>query len=481
MANSLIWVLVTLVVLAIVIAILARFYQRGTSEVALVRTGFGGRKVVLDAGLLAVPYFNNVTRVNMQTLRLEVKRSGNASLITQDKLRVDVGVEFYVAVRSERAAVSRAAQTLGNRTFDAARLRDLIEGKLVDALRAVAARYSLDDLHEKRSDFVLEVKSALETTLEGNGLMLESVSLTDMDQTPFTDLDENNAFNAAGMRKLSELIARSKKERADIDADAEMAVRQSALTLAKRKLDLDLEEEKARIEQTQQIELLKAAQLADIAARKADSERTIAASRIEMERAITEATLQRDIDLHSQREAERQARIRLDGIEAQAVAAQEKVATDKAVGEAERGKRVAALKAEEAAAARIASARALQAELEAEAEGRRALVQAENGMSDSLMALKTEQARLDALPKAISEMVKPAEKIESIKIHQISGLGQPLGAEGNRVGERSASHQALDAILSMAVQLPALRKLGEELGLSLDGPLSSVRDDRKDA
>ncbi|WP_108127595.1 flotillin family protein [Saccharospirillum mangrovi] len=479
MANSLIWVLVTLVVLAIVIAILARFYQRGTTEVALVRTGFGGRKVALDAGLLAIPYFNNVTRVNMQTLRLEVKRAGNASLITKDRLRVDVGVEFYVAVRSERSAVGRAAQTLGNRTFDAARLRDLIEGKLVDALRAVAARYSLDDLHEKRGDFVRDVKSALESTLEGNGLALESVSLTDMDQTPFTDLDENNAFNAAGMRKLSELIARSKKERADIDADAEMAVRQSALTLAKRKLDLQLEEERARIEQTQQIELLKASQLAEVAARKADSERAIAASRIEMERAITEATLKRDIDLHAQREAERQARIRLDGVEAQAVAAHEKVATDKAVYEAERAQRVAALKADEAAAARIASAKALQAELEAEAEGRRALVQAENGMSDSLMAMKTEQARLDALPKAIGEMVKPAEKIESIRIHQITGLGQPLGSDGNRVGERSASNAALDAILGLAVQLPALRKLGEELGLSMDSSLQSLSGDKK--
>lgn len=480
MANSLFWVLVALVALAVIIAILAKFYQRGTGEIALVRTGFGGRKVSLDSGLIVLPYFNTITRVNMQTLRLEVKRAGNASLITLDKLRVDVGVEFYVAVRSERSAVSRAAQTLGNRTFDAARLCDLIEGKLVDALRAVAARYSLDDLHEKRGDFVRDVKTALEPRLEGNGLALESVSLTEMDQTPFTDLDENNAFNAAGMRKLSELIARSKKERADIDADAEMAVRQSALTLAKRKLDLELEEQRARIDQTQQIELLKAAQLAEVAARKADSERAIAASRIQMEQAISEAALKRDIELHGQREAERLARIRLDEIEARAVAAHEKVSTDQAVAEAERGKKVATLKAEEAAAARVAGARAHQAELEAEAEGRRALVQAENGMSDSLMAMKTEQARLDALPKAISEMVKPAEKIESIRIHQISGLGQPLGSDGSRVGERPASNQALEAILGMAVQLPALRKLGEELGLSMESGLKGLTGEQKE-
>ena len=48
--------------------------------------------------------------------------------------------------------------------------------------------------------------------------MLESVSLTALDQTPFEALDENNAFNAVGMRKLVEVIAKSKMERAEIEA-----------------------------------------------------------------------------------------------------------------------------------------------------------------------------------------------------------------------------------------------------------------------
>lgn len=535
MANSITWVILGLIILAIVIVILAKFYERGTREVSLVRTGLGGRKVALDGGVLAIPYFNNVARVNMQTLRLEVKRTGNSSLITQDKLRVDVGVEFYVSVIDSEEGVSRAAQTLGNRTFDAAKLTDLIEGKLVDALRSVAARVTMDELHEKRGDFVRQVKEALEPSLAGNGLALESVSLTDMDQTPFSALDENNAFNAAGMRKLSELIARSKKERADIDADAEMAVRQSALTLAKRKLDLELEEEQARINQTQQIEVLKAAQMAEVAARKADSERSVAASRIEMERAIREATIERDrllreaelkrdlalalldkdreIQEHDKTREERESQAKLEEAQALVIAANEKVATAKAVAEAERRKRIAELLAEQeaesagirvrkaaqselaaateraktriaeanaATEARSLEAKARQAEMLAEAAGRKAMVEAENLMTDAMIAMKTEEARLKALPGIVAEMVRPAEKIDSIKIHQITGLGQPLGAEGNRAGEKPVVNQALDSILGMAVQLPALKKIGEELGLSVDGSLSSVREDTKD-
>ena len=479
MANAILWVIIGLIIVAIVIAVLARFYVRGTREVSLVRTGLGGRKVALDAGVLAIPYFNTVARVNMQTLRLDVKRAGSSSLITRDKLRVDVGVEFHVSVIDSEDGVSRAAQTLGDRTFDAGQLRDLIDGKLIDALRATAARFTLDELHEQRGDFVNQVKTHLDPLLAGNGLQLDSVSLTDMDQTPFDSLDENNAFNAAGMRALSELIARARKERADIDADAEIAVRQSALLLAKRRLDLDLEEETARIRQTQRIEELKGRQLAEVAASKADSERAIAASRIEMERAIRDATLTRDIELHSKELEEREARIRLKEGEARSVAAEDRVATERAVAEAERAKRVAILRAESAAAPRLADAKAHQAELQAEAEGRKAIVGAENGMSEPLMAMKTEEARLKALPQAIAEMVKPAEKIDSIRIHQINGLGQATGYDGHRVGERPPMNQAIDSLLGMAVQLPTLKKLGEELGISLDDSLTKVPEARR--
>ncbi|MFC3851987.1 flotillin family protein [Salinispirillum marinum] len=543
MANAAVWIIIGLIVLAVVIAILAKFYERGTREVSLVRTGVGGRKVVLDGGVLAIPYFHDVARVNMQTLRLEVKRHGNGSLITQDRLRVDVGVEFYVSVIATPDGVAQAAQTLGNRTFQADKLRELIEGKLIDALRSVAATFTMDELHEKRGEFVSKVRGHLLESLERNGLALDSVSLTDMDQTPFNALDENNAFNAEGMRKLAEVIAKSKKDRANIDADADVSVRRSALEVAKRKLDLDLEEEQAKIAQIQQIETLKAAQISEVAARKADSERAAAQARINMESAIRSADIEReqrlrqaeierdrmleeaevkrqlalellqqerDIQLSAKSQEESKAQALADEARALAVRAAELVVTEKALADADRAKRIAEVKAEQEAAVagirvrmaaeseRIASAdrakarvaeanaekesRALRteaskAEMLAEAEGRAAMVAAENNINEHIVAMKLEQARLEALPKIVAEMVKPAEKIDSIKIHQITGLGQrepgPVGS-----AEKPVVNQALDSILGMAVQLPALRKIGEELGLSVDTSLETVRPEK---
>ncbi|MGB0412395.1 MAG: flotillin family protein, partial [Pikeienuella sp.] len=213
MVELLIPVVAIIVLFVLIGLVLARLYRRATREVSLVKTGSGGKRVIMDGGTVVVPLLHEISLVNMKTLRLEVQRNGEAALITQDRMRVDVGVEFYVSVNATEEGVAKAAQTLGDRTFHVDQLREMIEGKLIDGLRAVAAQMTMDGLHENRSDFVQEVQNAVSGDLLKNGLELESVSLTALDQTPFEALDENNAFNAVGMRKLAEVIAKSKKER----------------------------------------------------------------------------------------------------------------------------------------------------------------------------------------------------------------------------------------------------------------------------
>ena len=103
------WIILVVICVAVFIALAAWWYDRATNEVALLRTGIGGRRVVIDGGVIAIPYFHEISRINMQTLRLDVSRHGEASLITQDRLRVDVGAEFYVSVSPNADAITRAA------------------------------------------------------------------------------------------------------------------------------------------------------------------------------------------------------------------------------------------------------------------------------------------------------------------------------------------------------------------------------------
>ena len=511
-------------VLAIIVAVLLilflnRYYRKATREVALVRTGQGGQRVVLDGGCIAVPFLHKVSEINMRTTKLEIERVGPKSVITRDRLRVDVGAEFYVRVDATEDGVATAAQALGGKTFRASELADTLEGKLVDAVLSVAAGYTMDSLQDERGRYTSEVAEELKSDLAQNGLVLESVSLTRLDQTPFHALDENNAFNALGMRRLAEIIATNKKERAEIEADADVSVRQSELDATKRKLVISQEEEEAVISQQRSIETSRAKSQADVAEEQAASEKRREAARIEREREVRTSEIEKDRALRRQQlEADlatetarsenvvklaakriEQAVAEAEALRAQSqeVEAEAQVETTRKAAVAERDKQIALIRAREQAEVddtRVASeagtlismaeaeakatlerAHAQKDELLARAEGTAALIAAENAQSPDLMRFKLDQDRLRTLPRVVESMLKPAEKIETIRINHISGMGAMSGGGASgEAGEKSAINQAVDGVLNMALQLPAVKKLGEEVGLNIADGIEGI-------
>ncbi|HEY0867525.1 MAG TPA: SPFH domain-containing protein, partial [Fimbriimonas sp.] len=163
--DNLLPILIPIVILLVVLlglgAMLARLYRRASKELAFVRTGMGGQKVVMSGGAIVYPVVHETITVNMNTLRLEVRRSNEAALITKDRMRVDVQAEFFVRVKPTEDAIADAAQTLGKRTMNPEALKELVEGKFVDALRAVAAEMTMEELHEKRVEFVQRVQTTV--------------------------------------------------------------------------------------------------------------------------------------------------------------------------------------------------------------------------------------------------------------------------------------------------------------------------------
>ena len=138
--ESLILAGIVLLFIIVIGTILARLYVRAPKDVAFVRTGLSGQRVIMDGGALKLPVLHDITWVNLRTLRLEVKRQREGAMITFDRMRVDMGVEFYARVKPDAESIALAAQTLGERTMDSEKLRELVEAKFVDALRGVAAQ-----------------------------------------------------------------------------------------------------------------------------------------------------------------------------------------------------------------------------------------------------------------------------------------------------------------------------------------------------
>ena len=295
-------IVVALIVLGM---IFSRLYKRASKEVSFVRTGFRGQKVIKNGGALVFPVLHEVIPVNMNTLRLEVRRANEQALITRDRMRVDVTAEFYVRVKPTEDAIGDAAQTLGMKTMEPAALKQLVEGKFVDALRAVAAEMAMEELHEQRVDFVQKVQQVVSEDLLKNGLELESVSLTGLDQTGKEFFNPNNAFDAEGLTKLTEAIEERRKIRNDIEQDTEVAVANKNLEAERKKLEIQREQEYARLEQQREVEVRRAAQTAEIAREQAEQQRDaeqaqigaqqqVDTSKITAERAVEEQRIEKD-------------------------------------------------------------------------------------------------------------------------------------------------------------------------------------------
>ncbi|MEM7438850.1 MAG: flotillin domain-containing protein [Pseudomonadota bacterium] len=514
-----VWV-ITLVLLAIVALIaiwfLQRYYAKASLDTALVRTGFRGRRVVTDGGCLSLPILHQVQKVSMAALTFGISREGRDAVLTRDKMRADVQFEFELCVAPTEAGIATAAQALGSRIArDGDAVREVFAGSLVDAIQRAAAARTLEEIHLDRSGFSKDVADAIETQAAKLGLTLVSASLITVDQSDLSQWTENNAFNAQGMRQLAELVADQRKERIRIETEAEVAVRESHLAQHQRQLELQRAEREAEIAQQEHLTKLEAdassreerardeAKLASETTR-IENEKRVKATQVESDEALRKAEMtairtleeekiQNDILIARKRAAESEARAEEEEARAKVILAAESVQAQKERAIAEREREIARLKQEKEleleaakvkrdvetlleqakgdAAAKTKASEAERARMEAEAAGRIALNKAENTLGDAVIRMRLEERKLDRLPEIMMQMMKPVEKIDSIKINQISGAGGS-GGSGAGEGVDGAFGAAMDQILGMAVRLPAMKQMGEEIGLDFDANLA---------
>ena len=518
-------IVAALIVAAIFILglILARLYRRASKEVSFVRTGLGGQKVIMNGGALVLPVLHEIIQVNMNTLRLEVVRTAEAALITKDRMRVDVQAEFYVRVQPTAEAIADAAQTLGRRTMEPQALKELVEGKFVDALRAVAAEMAMEELHEQRVNFVQKVQSAVSEDILKNGLELESVSLTGLDQTNREFFNADNVFDAEGLTKMTQAIEERRKTRNDIEQNTQVAIAKKNLEAQTEQYQISRDTEYARLnnereiairvdQQNAEIESLRAQRATESEAARTTSRQQIREAAIKADQAIALSETDSRIAVAQKSEAQSEADAKANVARALAAKAAEEVETARLTEVAERTKRIQLIEAEQeaqkasiniivasdaekqAAKNRADAARSLaEGEAEAaklkaaatevtysvEAAGKQALNEAANQLSPEQIAMNIRMALIQALPQIIAESVKPMQNIEGIKILHVDGLNGSGGGHANGYDGSGGgiADQAVDAALRYRSQAPLIDSLLAELGLkggSLNGLVSSA-------
>ena len=595
-ANLFITIVGSAVALIVIFLLVYRsFYKKAPADSALVISG-GRKKRVVFGGTLINPLTNTSQLISLNTLQLPVERTGQAALITKDSLRVDLEAQFYVKIEPHEQDVLKAVASLGDKTLAPSEVNKLLEGKLVGVLRSVAATMDLQELHEKRQEFSDQVQEACRDDLEQNGFKLESVAVTNLDQTPLDALDENNRFDVVAIQTIKQEVEDRQTETARIEHEnhvrrednrlkAELEIKEreeetetQGLEVAKR-LDFAQEEQRksiatnkaeqereveahkfeqqqaveearirqeeavksteilqkqrletARIEQERQVQETEIAQKQAVEVARVQQEQmieeaqigrnlTVEKARIEQERAVEESGIASRIVLVEKERQEKEAQaenaiqvsikekqreaalIEFLEVSAQKARAEASVLTAEAVEEAERQSKIALIRAEqEADEERISKERAADAEAyavvetakaeleaaevqgqaqrilaeallveaKAKAAGEEASIAAKNQADPKVLLSDAILALVESLPEVTNELMKPAERIESIRVLDLGNGNNGNGSNGmNRI---------LSSIVNAGAALPLFKEIVGFSGLDTDKIARTVRD-----
>jgi len=375
-----VWQVVLAIVGAVVLvcfvffASMARFLKRPSPSEAIIRIGRNMTDVFIGQACWIVPVFHRASTISLSTIGLTIRRAGHDALVTKDYISTNLSAEFYIRVEPNDDDVKKAARTIGidegHASSEAIRVKSqqLLEPKLVGALRAVAAQNDFLALHLNREHFALEVSNALREDLGRNGFTLESVTITELTQTPLSEMRADDIFGASGRQTVTNTvveknIAVKRKIQEEAERTAEIAREQEINVAMQNRMTREgkaKEEEaaiKAEISKSEALEARDLQRQSNIAVERAKKEQTemaveigkqkvIEAAQVDKESTIEAALVDKQITLTLKAKESAEA----DAQKAAAFALREKadqeVVTVARVAEAERLKRIAIVDAE---------------------------------------------------------------------------------------------------------------------------------------
>ncbi|WP_394796654.1 hypothetical protein [Armatimonas sp.] len=448
-----------------IIAGIAKLYVRTRPDEAFVRTGMGGQKVMIDGGTTVFPVFHQIKRIPLRTLKLEVERKGTEALITSDFLRVDIRAAFFVRVAKDVESIQTAASTLPDAFVGTHAIQDLVQEKLVSALRTVAAQQTLNDLNTRRNEFAAKVQEMVTHDLAANGLTLESVTISNLDQAPLDSLrPDQNVFDAQGARTISQMVSEESVRRNEIERTAQRQKKEQDVSAAKYIAEREVEEANARAEadKNKQIAMASSQRSAAEAIAQADSERKIAESKARQSAESTEA------DEHRKSEVAKAA-----SSQAIQVAEVEKAkAIELANQEREKVSQIAAVEREKEVTVReqergAAIANAEQARAKAETEK----LNAENARETAAQEVQTTRVVAEAERRKRQEIIQIETDAERLKLERAA----QSDADAYSIAKNADAEQQAAAKMAEAMILKArAEKQAKELSAEGDQALQMV-------
>ena len=289
-------IFLVIVLIAILYVISIWVYKRAPANMGFIRTGYLGTKVCLGRGAMVLPVFHEVTWVSLETLKLIVSRSRDQAVLASDKIRIDVVAELYAHVGRSENDLLAAARSLGERTFDTEKVRNLLEAKIVSALRSYAATKTLSELHENRDAFAKAVQTSVVESFHANGLTLEEVTIVTLEQSAKEFFDKDNVFDAEGLKVITAITSDARRQVHNTEKRTTVSIRQRELDTQLELLEIEKQEAFARAHQDREVANEQAQQIGSKQMYVLDQRMAVEQKEIDNERALERMRAERDVN-----------------------------------------------------------------------------------------------------------------------------------------------------------------------------------------
>lgn len=267
-----------------------RVYVITPNNEAFVRTGgvfVKQKKVILNGGCVVLPGFHELTRVPLREISIDVERTGKLAVRTQDYLRANMRVTFYVCINADEQDVLTAAARLSRSgKISAEDIKEALEKRADDAIRAAAKRKSIAEIDSDKLGFADEVLNLIQQDLKKVGLTLNNIAISEIEESD--TYDTNNFFDAQGVRLRTETIQRSIQQKREVELNTQVTIEQRELDAQKQSLRIEQEKESAQLSQQLEIEALKAQREREIQEAKNREAATVRRTKILQDKSVEE-------------------------------------------------------------------------------------------------------------------------------------------------------------------------------------------------
>ena len=201
-------------------------------ETGQVSTDLSGQKVVMGGGVFVVPFVQRLHVLDLQSRRIPVQIRG---AVSGQGVKLNLDGVAIVKVGGNQDSVRAAAQRLLQQQDE---VETFTQETLAGSLRAIIGRLSVEQIIRDRAAFAQRVADEAESSLTGQGLVLDTFQIQDItdDGTYLSDLGRPEAARIQQLAAIAEAQARQAAEQSRIAAEQQIAISERELMLKRAEI-----------------------------------------------------------------------------------------------------------------------------------------------------------------------------------------------------------------------------------------------------